>query len=241
MTPEVLQPQPLLYVPKQVITVFSTNPAGTGDSDTKYYLEISDIMIDKGKTVQSASRPLTRESLQRVMEVLSSGDKTTFHAVNSVVPTSLILIDQRAGKQMIAWWKPACRQPVIMQGKKSMLLWVPPLVYVVNGNKLAVGALQKNKKPTLVSKLFHAPFYNVYKDLKVCLGSVKPPKGTGDIQEMIESWEKCFWNSEFTTSVTGAYQHKDLKRWWRSRRRGRFPVKKLKGTTLTLGQLCKNV
>lgn len=241
-TKEVRQPDPYTYFPKQALVVFATNPAQLSESSSsKYYIEISDIMEDRGRAYIGAGKPVTKETLQTMMDVIAESDKLTFHSVADIVPTNLLVLDQRAGRHMIAWWRPAQRQTLMMHGKQALTLWVPALVFVMKNERLAVAAMNKNRRPTVLTRLHHAPFYNVYNDMKVCLGSVKPPKTSGDIRELIDGWENAFWKSEFTESVTGAYKPRELSRWWRKKRRGKFPLKKLKVSSKNLKALCENL
>lgn len=236
------QPDHHTYLPKQALIVYSTNPAENDQGpEAKYYIEVSDIMSDSGRAYIGAGKPVTKETLQTMMDVVAESDKQTFFSITDIVPTNLLIIDQRAGRKVVAWWKPAQRQTLLMKGKNALTCWVPPMVFIVRNNRMAVAALNKNKRPTINARLFHAPFFNVYNDMKVCLGNVKAPKTSGDIRELIEAWEKAFWKSEFTDSVTGAYNKSDLARWWRKKRRGRFNLKKLKMSNINLRSLCENL
>lgn len=233
------QPDGAIYHPKQAMIVYATHPQHGIES--RYYLEVSDIMVDDKRAFIGAGKPVTKETLQTMMDVVAESDKQTFYSVSETVPTNLLVIDQRAGRNVIAWWKPALRQTLLIKGKASITCWVPPLVFIVRNNRLAVAALAKSRRPTINTRLHHAPFFNVYQDMKVCLGNVKPPKTSGDITELMTAWEKAFWQSEFTDTVTGAYKKKDLEMWWRKKRRGRFNVKKLKQSSINLKSLCENL
>ena len=235
------QPDPHYYSPKQALIVYATNPSQNGQSESKYYIEISDIMQDANRAFIGAGKPVTKESLQLLMDVVAKSDKQTYYSISEIVPTNLLVIDQRPGRNVISWWQPAKRHTLLIKNKPSITAWTPPLVFVVKNNTLVVSALNKNRRPSIVTRLHHAPFFNVYSDHKVCLGNVKVPKTSGDINELIEAWEKSFWNSEFTDNVTGAYTKTDLQRWWRKKRRGKFPVKKLKLSSTNLKAICENL
>jgi PRTRC genetic system protein B len=233
------QPDASMYSPKQAMVVYATNPAQSNDRESKYYVEVSDIMQEANRAYIGAGKPVTRESLQMIMDVVARSDKQTYYSISDTIPSHLLIIDQRAGRNVIAWWKPAQRQTLLMRGKPSITAWTPPLVFIVKNKELCVGALTKNSRPTVTTRLSHAPFFNVYNDMHVCLGNVKPPQISGDIRELINEWEKAFWNSEFTDTVTGAYKKKDLELWWRKKRRGKFNLKKLKQSNANLKMLCE--
>jgi PRTRC genetic system protein B len=233
------QPDPGIYSPKQAMVVYATRAADNIPS--KYYIEISDILSDAGKAYIGAGKPVTRATLQTLMNVVAEGDMKTFYSVANTIPPNLLLFDLRAGRNIMAWYKPASRQTILIKDKGSITNWVPPLVFIVKDQTLAVAALSKSAKPNVNTRLHYAPFFNVYSSLKVCLGDAKAPMGGGEIQELINEWEKVFWLSEFTEHVTGAYTKTDLIAWWRKRRRGKFNPKKLKLSDHTLKSLCENL
>lgn len=235
------QPNLSFYSPKQALIVYSTNPAEKNHMETKYYVEVSDIMQDGKKAFIGSGKPVTKQTLQLLMDVVAKNDKQTYYSISDIVPTNLLVIDQRPGRNVIAWWQTSKRQTLLIKNKPSITAWTPPLVFVVKNNSLVVAALNKNRRPSILTRLHHAPFFNVYSDHKVCLGNVKTPKTSGDINELIAAWEKSFWNSEFTDNVTGAYKKTDLQNWWRKKRRGKFNLKKLKISTTNLKALCENL
>ncbi|HKR03487.1 MAG TPA: hypothetical protein VJY62_02545 [Bacteroidia bacterium] len=235
------QPNLSFYSPKQALIVYSTNPAEKDRTETKYYVEVSDIMQDGSKAFIGSGKPVTKQSLQLLMDVVAKNDKQTYYSISDIVPTNLLVIDQRPGRNVIAWWQTTKRQTLLIKNKPSITAWTPPLVFIVKNNTLVVTALNKNRRPSILTRLHHAPFFNVYSDHKVCLGNVKVPKTSGDINELIAAWEKAFWNSEFTDNVTGAYSKTDMQKWWRKKRRGKFNLKKLKQSTTNLRAICENL
>lgn len=241
MNKKLKQPEVYYYSPKQALVVYSTNPLQNDNKESKYYIEISDIMQDGKRSFIGAGKPVTKETLSGIMSIVADSDKQTFHSVTEIVPANLLLIDQRPGRNILAWWNTAKRKTLQMQNKKTVTVWMPPIVYIVNGDKLGVAALKSNRKPTIAARLYHAPFFNVYKDMHVCLGNVKPPKTDGNIPGLIAEWEKAFWNSEFTETVTGAYKKEDLIRWMRKSRRGKFDTKKLIQCGKNLKQLAESL
>jgi PRTRC genetic system protein B len=78
----------------------------------------------------------------------------------------------------------------------------PPLVFAVSRYQLHAWALDTNSRPTLESKLFLAPYWNVNQDSgAVCHGSMAAPRtvepGT------LAQWPEAFFTSRFTHSNLG--------------------------------------
>lgn len=77
--------------------------------------------------------------------------------------------------------------------------FLPPLLWVANQQSLKIFALKSNTRPNENTPLFHAPFFNIYEDGSVCMGTVDVKiKHTASLEEFIESWENYFFNSYFS-------------------------------------------
>lgn len=75
---------------------------------------------------------------------------------------------------------------------------VPAMLYIANGKDMYVYALDSNERPTTTSKIYKAPYHNIYADGKVCLGSAEVKKPEKTYQAVMQYWEDLFWKSEFT-------------------------------------------
>lgn len=79
---------------------------------------------------------------------------------------------------------------------------VPPLVFKVSGGTLWVRALEKNERPTAITTLKTAPFWNGNDAGQICIGTMRVPESSG--VEAMEGWERGFFQSEFTHAYGGA-------------------------------------
>jgi PRTRC genetic system protein B len=105
--------------------------------------------------------------------------------------------------EMFAWWTPAQARPMFFgspDGKMAALngrsFPQPALVFVVVGHTLSVRALKTSQRPSANTKLYVAPYWNVYEGGNICLGSAPIP--TTPFISAIPQWERCFFESEFT-------------------------------------------
>lgn len=75
---------------------------------------------------------------------------------------------------------------------------VPALLWKAAKNTLSVFAVQE-EKITEQTMLYHAPFFNVYADGKVCMGNVpvKIPNDCG-LEMFMALWQEYFFNSYFS-------------------------------------------
>ena len=69
----------------------------------------------------------------------------------------------------------------------------------VNKLSLKIFALANNRRPTEKTELFYAPFFNVYEDGNVCMGTVDVHiQNSTSLKEFTEKWEDYFFNSYFS-------------------------------------------
>jgi PRTRC genetic system protein B len=72
----------------------------------------------------------------------------------------------------------------------------PPLLFVVKDRQLSVFALAKNERPSATTKLYRAPYWNLYDDGAMCKGSARYPEQP--IPANIKQFEDAFFNSAFS-------------------------------------------
>ncbi|WP_189091570.1 hypothetical protein [Deinococcus ruber] len=90
-----------------------------------------------------------------------------------------------AGLGVLMWWVPAGRAPLHFLSKIKEASSIealngrpvpqPPLLMLLQGRTLRVFALQENKRPTMTTRLYKAPYWNMFADGKMCTGTVKIP------------------------------------------------------------------
>ena len=115
---------------------------------------------------------------------------------------------------------------------------VPAMLWIADKENLSVFALSSDKRPTEKTPLHYAPFFNVYNDGDVCMGTVSIEiKNSASLEEFIEQWENCFFNSYFSHLV-GNHNPIDgnLVNLWKKLLESNeaFPVKMLKKNNKTL-------
>lgn len=148
--------------------------------------------------------------------------------------------------ELIVWWTPPSERAMFFSdsGGDEPLRELnakryphPPLVFKSCGTHLWVRALAKNKRPTTRTKLHAAPYWNCHDDGNVCTGSMKIPREKS--VEAIDSWERSFFQSEFTHALGGRPQTEFpgglLAMWKALAGRKRFPSRYLVEARQTLG------
>jgi len=76
---------------------------------------------------------------------------------------------------------------------------VPAMLWFANKRSLKIFALSSNQRPTEKTSLFYAPFFNVYENGNVCMGTVDVHiQNSTSLEEYIKNWENYFFNSYFS-------------------------------------------
>ncbi|MBK4736046.1 PRTRC system protein B [Noviherbaspirillum pedocola] len=151
--------------------------------------------------VGTAARPNVQ-----IMPGLPITKDALVHALGTMAEEYLVCTDLLPERLLgfspkhLFWWRPAGKSRVFFRckelGQRAAIVPHPPLAFIVSGNAWYVFALAENKRPTLETELFHAPYFNVYDTGSICIGSANIPDklqpGT------LPLWESAFFDSEFT-------------------------------------------
>ena len=120
---------------------------------------------------------------------------------------------------------------------------VPAMLWFANKRSLKIFALANSRRPTEKTELFYAPFFNVYEDGNVCMGTVDVNiQNSNYIEEFIEKWEDYFFNSYFSHLMN---EHNPINgncvNLWKSliNTEKQFPKEALKQANRTLKNLLK--
>ena len=160
-----------------------------------------------------AGQPLEVDTLTKMMRTVSKyvARNTTLVSMHGIVPPNLIYTNTSMESHKLVWWrKPEKR---MMYFSKSLgipdgEIEIPGIVYMAAGRRLSVFAFKGNKPK---DTLYQGPFFNVYNDGSVCLGSARVPKPKDNtFENWMEYWEKMFWMSEFAAIIEGNPIKKNL-------------------------------
>ncbi|MFL5731070.1 MAG: hypothetical protein ACJ75J_16400 [Cytophagaceae bacterium] len=176
------------FEPSKVIVAYKNNH--------DYYLEVHSI-TDKGL---SPGVPLTKKALNKIIKTIKGSEvKSKPLKFGGPIPENLIYYNCDPKSPYLVWFMPA--------GKKN-LYWtpamnipdgsahVPPMVFVADKEMLKVYALADNKKPSLNTPLFIAPFCNITNGI-VCIGNTSRA-AVETIEGLMERSERIFWDTRFS-------------------------------------------
>jgi PRTRC genetic system protein B len=105
------------------------------------------------------------------------------------------------GNDHLVWYEKPQKRHVYFKcdefgGEVSALTDHPGLVFMISQGKWYVFAVKSRSRPTTSTRLYVAPFFNVWAGGHICTGNIETPKGA--MKYSTEKWSRCFFTSFFT-------------------------------------------
>lgn len=182
--------------PDRAIILYKSSGAYSPD----FYLESREIKAEKGKYVFGAPQPLDKDTLKEIAATYIK--KESFQmSFDSLIPDHILYARIRPGALDVLWFRPAMQKKLNFSAslkiKGEAAVWLPPTLYLVHNSGLYLFVLQNNKRPELTTKLYHAPFFNIYKNGSVCLGTAPIGKmRSSSFTGEAERYERGFYLAE---------------------------------------------
>ena len=183
-----------LYHPQSALVFYSTKGS---KSDT--YVEYFD--MDKNGMPINA-HPLTVKEANVLVKALkiAKEEKEPCLKSNGILGNHILHLDPQKGK--VIWFTKGMQRKLYFDEKLGIpngKATTPPMLWIASRRSLFVFALASNHRPTQVTKLYNAPFFNVYENGNVCMGNVDVRiKKTASVEEFTTAWEDYFFNSYFS-------------------------------------------
>lgn len=139
-------------------------------------------------------------------------------------------------KRVLAWAKePVSTKITYKDIKNPFMVKFPKLLFILSGiNSLSVFALSESRKKHFVSELITTNISNT-KIGRVCLGSAKLRVKPKSFKELIDGYEKLYFESVFSSDYYNSLKHehklkeKDALNFWKGiKKSGIIPVSKIK-------------
>ena len=185
-----------LYHPKSALVFYETK-----GRTTDVYVEHFD--MDKNGNPINAHPLTVREAnvLAKALRTEKDRDRA-FLKPNGILPTNILHLNPSEEKGTVIWYtKAQQRQLFFVDGLQipNGKAYVPSMVWKASKNSLSVYALASDRRPTENTKLHYTPFFNIYDDGKVCMGTVSVEiKKSASVEEFVQAWEYYFFNSYFS-------------------------------------------
>jgi PRTRC genetic system protein B len=198
-------------IPRHAIIHYYQNNGGYHNKES--YLEKRDIRLnEKGEFQLGAGHPLTMSDLASIVEMveIEKENEGLFTCGSGPLPRNLLFFDSSPDKKTLIWHKPSQLKSIYFSNNMNIPsgpVFTPNMLYVKKQNTLFVFSL-KTKHPTIKSRIYFAPLYNISVGGSVCMGAALVKKGYSDVQSIMQAWEEAFWNSENSHFSHNAYEGK---------------------------------
>lgn len=185
-----------LYHPKSALVFYETK-----GSNTDSYVEHFD--MDKNGNLINAHPLTVKEAnvLAKALQTEKEKNKAFLKPIG-ILPTNILHINPNPEKGSVIWYTKAQQRQLYFVDSLQIpnrIAQVPPMLWKANKNSLSVFALANDRRPNEKTKLYHTPYFNIYEDGKVCMGTVSVDiKKSASVEEFIQAWEHYFFNSYFS-------------------------------------------
>jgi len=184
-----------LYHPKAALVIYET-----AKDKAQCYVEYFD-MDKQGRPVNA--HPLSVKEAQQLAKALNTATEggKAFLKPKGIMESNILYIDPSANGFVMWHTKPAQRQLFFVENLEipNGIASVPSLLWVADKHRLHIYALKTDRKPNTSTALYHAPFFNVYAEGNVCMGTVDVNiKNSASLEEFTQAWESYFFNSYFS-------------------------------------------
>lgn len=226
-----------LYEPKSALVFYESL-----DKNATMYVEHFD-MDRNGNPINA--HPLTvneATALAKSLHIDEEKEKT-FLKSKGILPTNILNINPSQNGSVLWYTKSQVRQMYFVKNLEipNGKAHVPAMLWFADKENLSVFALTSDKRPTEKTTLHYAPFFNVYEDGAVCLGTVDVNiKNSASVEEFIKAWEDYFFHSYFSHFLDNYNPIKGncVNLWKKLIRTGEtFPLEALKKNNKTLKNL----
>ncbi|WDT73656.1 MAG: hypothetical protein MPW17_22210 (plasmid) [Candidatus Manganitrophus sp.] len=154
---------------KAALLYYRGDPSAAGD-----YWQIHSVEKDKaGVPVLREGIPVQRRTLAELCkEILPS----LYQNIGWIDPG---LLAYGAGSEgPLLFWRPSIRRSIYfgrtLKLESGIVTW-PALVFLARPKELHVFAVNADQRPELDTPLLMPPFFNIYEDCRVCLGTTRAP------------------------------------------------------------------
>ena len=186
-----------LYHPTNALVFYQND-----ERNIETYVEHFD--MDKNGNPINA-HPLTEreaETLAKALIVKTQKEKNQdFLKPKGILPTNILQINPSENGAVLWFTKSMKRQLYFTENLEisNGIAEVPAMLWLANKRSLKIFALSSNRRPTEKTELFYAPFFNVYEDGNVCMGTVDVNiQNSNSLEEFTTKWEDYFFNSYFS-------------------------------------------
>jgi len=169
-------------------------------SDSTAYLEQHTIRkIKDNQFTFGSAKPMKVKTIGKILNTIKGADLNQY-TFKSLIPDNVLSYNIEDQEINLIWKVKSTIRKLIFD--KSLNISnkekiTPHLIFKLKGKRLYVYSV-KTYNIKIDSKLYYAPFHNIYENGNVCMGNVKINFNLKYIDDLINDIENKFFNSKFT-------------------------------------------
>jgi PRTRC genetic system protein B len=170
------------------------------ERQSNYYLESREIKPGKSGYSFMAPAPLATNVLKEIAQSFTKNDSGAM-GHEKLVGAHILHGSSKPGRTVVAWYRPPTRRMLNFEKnikiKPGISVNLPATLYMVVDTKLYLYALMSGDRPDDKTKLYNAPFFNIYETGNVCLGTAAVGKHKARTFELeADRFERAFYMAE---------------------------------------------
>jgi PRTRC genetic system protein B len=153
----------------------------------------------------SAGQPMTTESLKSIFKFVNNDNEESDYGFKGLIPSYVLSF--KTDEKRIIWRTPPRIKTLLFKENlpiETAEYPIPELLWKLTKNGLSIYALKTpfDETPSMKSKVYQAPFFNVSSGGSVCMGNAKFSTVNNYYEDIMVAVENAFFNSIFTHSST---------------------------------------
>lgn len=159
------------------------------------FLTVHQVQDSAGKPSILDGRLASQAEVLKLLQSLTNERGEGGSGADSYLDPTILSVSPR-----LTWWRPASLAPMWFRGANLERIGQavqPGLVFQASVDGLKVFAVKSRSRPTLTTRLWQAPYPNIWSQGGVCLGNARRPKVVG-ATALTKAWESSFRGTAFT-------------------------------------------
>jgi len=182
------------------------------------------------------AHPLSQRESKALSKSMQSKQEDSSGFLSTVgLLSDRVLYADRSGDGYAIWYTREMKKHLIFKsdlGISNGEAYLPPLLWKASRNGLFLLALENNDRPSLDTRLYQAPFFNLCPDARFCMGNVNIKLSLNiDLDQFMSQWQKLYVGSAFSHLLQGVSPVKsNIVQFWQEHinTENPFPKKALK-------------
>ncbi len=183
------------YWPTKSLIVYTSD-----SKENNCYVEAFDFN-QKGMMINA--HPLTIEESRQLGQTLIADHEKEERCFRSegLLPINVLYV-HTGDNGCVIWHTPGVQKRLLFKHELTLVdgnYPVPALLWKAGKEKLSIYALKNNKRPTINTLLYEAPYFNIHASGNVCMGTVDiEVENNSTLEQFMMLWESYFFNSTFS-------------------------------------------